>query len=83
MVICFCYFCQLSLLVTGSEKYSFVVVASGTLQQFFEIENLSLFNFFFFSDEKSLSVHCLDKLSRGAPFQPVSASGQHTILHIQ
>ena len=25
MVICFCYFRQLSLLATGSEKYSFVV----------------------------------------------------------
>ena len=82
MVIFFCYFCQLSLLTTGCQKYSFVVVALGTLQQFFEIENFSLFNFFF-SDEKSLSVHCLDKLSPGAPFQPVSASGQHTIVHIQ
>ena len=47
MVICFFYFCQLSLLTTGSEKYSFVVVALDTLQQFFEIENISLFNFFF------------------------------------
>ena len=52
MVICFCYFCQLSLLATGREKYSFVVVAVvvdflGTLQQFFEIENISLFNYFF------------------------------------
>ena len=47
MVICFCYFCQLSLLTTDSEKYSFVVVALDTLQQFFEIENISLFNFFF------------------------------------
>ena len=46
MVICFCYFSQLSLLTTGSEKYSFVVVALGTLQQYFEIENFSLFNFF-------------------------------------
>ena len=82
MVICFCYFCQLSLLTTGSEKYSFVVVALDTLEQFFEIENISLFNFFF-SDEKSLSVHCLDKLSPGAPFQPVSTTSQHTIVHIQ
>ena len=47
MVISFCYFCQLSLLATDSEKYSFVVVALGTVQQFFEIENISLFNYFF------------------------------------
>ena len=47
MVICFCYFRQLSLLATGSEKYSFVVFFFlGTIQQFFEIENIPLSNFF-------------------------------------
>ena len=43
MVICSCYSRQLSLLATGREKYIFFL---GTLQQFFEIENIPLLNFF-------------------------------------